>query len=220
MNKLMKKFNYKFIDIHEHVGKGNHPICRFNFPLPPFNETMTIERNTDKTNLNVDRYILIKEFLDSTECTLEHMLDLLHLIYEQYELAIRSSLTDSKVFLKRKPSECRVNPYIKDLINMYNANHDIQFCLNSYSVILYIVNYIQKTDRGVSLALRKIIEETQQRTIPIKDQIRVIGNVLSECTEISMKESIYILLGLSMTGISRDFFFLSSFIYPGYIYMD
>ena len=199
------------MQIHQHsrtCRKNNSPVCRFNFPIPPFEKTVVLEPSEDPSKEDERNFKKIKEFLDSTsntsECTMDDMLTMLGLTYTQYELAVRSSLSDTRIFLKRKPCECRVNQYMRSLINFYDANHDIQFCINSYSVVIYIVNYIQKCDRGVSLGLRKVIEECKRDKISLKDQINKIGKVFVKSSEISVQEAIYMLLGLHMTGFSRE----------------
>ena len=199
------------MQIHKHsrtCRKNNQPICRFNFPIPPFTKTVVLEPTDDESQEDNRNFKRIKAFLDSientSECTLQDMLSMLGLTYEKYELAIRSSLSDTRIFLKRKPSECRVNAYMKSLIKFYDANHDIQFCINSYSVVIYIVNYIQKCDRGVSLGLRKVIEECKRDKVSLKEQINKIGKVFVKSSEISIQEAIYMLLGLPMTGFSRE----------------
>lgn len=57
------------------------------------------------------------------------------------------------IFLKRNPSECWVNNYNADLLRTWNGNMDIQFVLNPYSCIMYIVSYISKAEREMGTLL-------------------------------------------------------------------
>ncbi len=53
----------------------------------------------------------------------------------------------TNVVLKRKPSDVWVNQYNKDLLRCWNANMDIQFVVDAYSCIVYIISYISKAER-------------------------------------------------------------------------
>jgi hypothetical protein len=50
--------------------------------------------------------------------------DVLQTTEEEYMKMLRSNLNGPKVFLKRKPSEVRVNPYMKVVLSAWKANHD------------------------------------------------------------------------------------------------
>ena len=43
-----------------------------------------------------------------------------------YLKAIQTSLKNEKVFLKREPSANRINPYIKQLLNVWKGNHSVR----------------------------------------------------------------------------------------------
>lgn len=51
------------------------------------------------------------------------------------------------IFLKRTTQEFWVNNCNADLLRTWNANRDIQFILNPYSCIMYVVSYISKAER-------------------------------------------------------------------------
>lgn len=97
-----------------------------------------------------------------------------------------------------------------NLIKVWRANHDIQFCLNVYSVVTYIVSYIQKTSRGLSLSLSKVREEFKSDPHGIRDQVKSIGDVFLNATEISIQECVYMLLGLPMCQMSREVIFINT----------
>jgi hypothetical protein len=66
------------------------------------------------------------------------------------------------VFLKRTPSEVRVNPYMKIVLSAWKANHDLQFILDPYACARYIVSYISKSQKGMSALLDQAIKEARQ----------------------------------------------------------
>ena len=205
--------------IHKHsktCRKMGKAICRFGFPLPPFNETIILRKNLNRTKEQIQKYKEIQKYLDSDHVsevtTLEDLLNYFELSYQDYLLVIRSSLVSDKLFLKRKPYEGRVNMYMKNLLHIWEANMDCQLCLNAYSVINYIVNYINKENRGLSLNLDKVAKECESKKSNIRDTIKALGNVFINTTEISVQECIYVLMGLPLTFFSVDIVHVPTFI--------
>ena len=101
------------LQVHKHsktCRKKGHPICRFGFPLPPFNKTIILE----PLDVEIDKYKAVyKEVqikinslheLDNIQTmTFEDFLEnVVELSEEEYIKAIRSNLSGSKVFLERK----------------------------------------------------------------------------------------------------------------------
>jgi hypothetical protein len=131
------------------------------FPLPPFNNTVILE----PLETNVEKYkALYKEVQNNIDSiydmeNAENVTfdELLHNVVEinedKYIKVIRSSLNGPKVFPKRKPSELRVNPYMKVVLAAWKANHDLQFVLDPYACAMYIVSYISKYQKGMSALL-------------------------------------------------------------------
>lgn len=205
------------IQTHKHsrtCRKRGKAICRFNFPLPPMRKTSVLTTLAEPTALDRQRMVKISEFLNSYQdldnMSHDAMLEHLQMTDAEYIRAICSSLSETKLFLKRKPNECRVNAYMINLIKVWQGNHDIQFCLNVYSCISYIVSYIQKTNRGLSLALSKVKDEFKNDPQGVRDQVKVIGNIFLNGTEISIQECVYMLLGLPMCYMSRDVAYINT----------
>ncbi|VDI25237.1 Hypothetical predicted protein [Mytilus galloprovincialis] len=89
---------------------------------------------------------------------------------ENYIKAIRSNLSGPKVFLKRKPSEVRVNGYMKTVLIAWQANHDLQFVLDAFACAVYIVSYISKSQKGMSALLDQAAKEARQGNLDLKHQ--------------------------------------------------
>lgn len=58
--------------------------------------------------------------------------------------AIRSTLSVLKMFIKRTVEEVRINSYNKTLLKCWEANMGIQFILDPYACVSYLVSYISK----------------------------------------------------------------------------
>ena len=50
------------------------------------------------------------------------------------------------IVLKRDPSECKINNYNRAVMLAWQANMDIQYVLNAYACVMYVVSYIMKTE--------------------------------------------------------------------------
>ena len=209
---------YLMLQKHKHsrtCRKSGKSSCRFGFPLPPFNKTVILKRNPSATVEQRKRYKEIQNYLDSdivTETTtLQDLLDYFKMTYTEYVSIVRSTLTNDKLFLQRKPCEGRVNMYMKNLLHVWEANMDCQMCLNAHSVIEYIVNYINKENRGLSLNLDKVAKECESKQCSTRETIKKLGNVFVNTTEVSVQECIYILLGLPLTYFSVDVIHVPTF---------
>ena len=112
-----------------------------------------------KINTQNTVYKIIHEELKTMETGEEidfrEFLVWLKLTCDDYILAIRSSLKSVTIFLKRTPSEIRVNAYNPGLIKAWKANTDIQFVTNIYACAMYIASHVTKSQGGMSGLLRK-----------------------------------------------------------------
>lgn len=116
---------------------------------------------------------------------------------------IRSSLKRAKVFLRREINEVMVNNYNFDILSLHQANMDIQFILDPYACVQYILQYINKSERGMSNLLRQVVKEYNEDNHSIKEKLKTIANTFINANEISAQEASYFLLGLSVSENSR-----------------
>lgn len=92
------------------------------------------------------------------DITFEDFLKKSGLTEESYLLAIRNALKRDTLFLKRAPSEIRINNYNAHLLQAWQANMDIQYVLDPCACATYILTYITKGQRGMSRLLEKASE--------------------------------------------------------------
>lgn len=101
--------------------------------------------------------------------------------YENYKLALRSSLKKPQIFLRRKFSDRLLNAYNSDILRLHRANMDIQFILDAYACCSYIINYINKSNRGVSQLLRQAMDEINDGNFTIKQNYSTLAiNLLTD----------------------------------------
>ena len=213
-----KTANLVGLQSHKHsktCRKKGKPICRFGFPLPPLPRTMLLyplEEDVDKyKKKNTDLLKAMNEYKDNVDMTFEEFLkNIAKMDFDDYIKCIRSSLKAPKVFLKRKTKDMRINLFNEGILLAWKANLDIQIVLEPYGCASYIVGYISKSQRGMSAQLDAAAKEARKGNLDLKKQVRHIGNVFSNCVEVSAQEAVYLDLQIPLTKCTRDIVFVNT----------
>ena len=185
---------------HKHsrtCRKRGQPVCRFGIPFLPMHKTTIIgPYDGEDRSVYESYYRKNQKHLSNlvTDLTFDEFLKEVGLTENDYIKAIQTSLKTEKVFLKRKPLESRINPYMKDLLGVWKANHDIQFVLYSY-----IVSYINKSAKGMSQLMVEACKEARMGNKSLKESVRHIGNKFLNAADLSAQEAAYLILQLSMS---------------------
>lgn len=205
---------------HRHARtcqKKGKDICRFNFPLPPMKETcilLPLEETHPKKDFAKAEYVRVAKCLEEMgmggSCSFDEFLHMLGMNYDVYILAIRSSISSPKVFVKRNPDEIRINNYNSVLMKCWEANLDVQFVLDPYACASYIVSYISKGQRGMSNLLYQACQEAKFKDCDIRQQVRRVGNQFLTHVEIGAQEAAYILLQMPLRRSSRSVVFVDT----------
>ena len=87
---------------------------------------------------------------------------------------------------------------------------DIQFCLNPYSVIMYIVSYITKSERELSTLLKLAQNEARDGNADAISELKTIGKQYLTHRELSVMESVYRSIGLKLKDSSRKVVFVQT----------
>lgn len=133
--------------------------CRFGIPHPVMPETMILEPLPEGSEkecaIGLENFKKIDSLMQSffkkpTEMTFTEVLKKLEMDSKTYYQAIRSTLKRPTVFLRRSSREVGINAYNTEILNLFEANMDIQFVLDEFAVASYIINYINKSDAGLT----------------------------------------------------------------------
>ena len=213
-----KTANLVSLQSHKHsrtCRKKGKPICRFGFPLPPLPRMLLLyplEEEVDKyKKKNTDLQKAMNEYKDRIDMPFEEFLaSIAKMDFDEYIRFIRSSLKAPKVFLKRNTNEMRVNLFNESILLAWKANLDIQIVLEPYGCASYIVGYISKSQRGMSAHLDAAAKEARKGNLDLKKQVRHIGNVFSNCVEVSAQEAVYLDLQMPLTKCTRDIVFINT----------
>ena len=206
------------LQTHKHsrtCRKKGQPICRFGFPIPPFPRTMLLYPLEEEFEKYRTKYSLLQKVMNECKDTEgmsfdEFLEKVAKMEFDEYVKCIRSSLKAPKVFLDRKPNEMRINLFNGKILLAWKANLDIQIVLEPYGCASYIVGYISKSQRGMSAQLDAAAKEARKGNLDLKKQVRHIGNVFSNCVEVSAQEAVYLDLQIPLTKCTRDIVFINT----------
>ena len=128
---------------------------------------------------------------------------------KSYMYAFRATVTSSKVFLKRNLEETRINNYNNIRLESWEATMDIQYILDPYECISYIVSYISNGQRGLSNLLYEAYKEAKAKDSDIRQQVRRIGNQCLSHVEIGAQEAAHLVLQMHLRRSSTDVYSLT-----------
>ncbi|XP_062614313.1 uncharacterized protein LOC134276047 [Saccostrea cucullata] len=199
--------------------------CRFNFPRPPsvctfINspvEQESLENAAEATDLkherSISREILLRvwnEVQDEANetHTTEEIFEHLGLTQEQYEDAHKRLAKKRTVILERNPCELWINQYNPCLLKCWDANMDIQFVLDPFSCIVYIISYISKSEREMGMVLKQTKIEAEEGNESARTTLKKIGSAYLNHREVSAQEAVYRVCNLKMKECSRKVVFV------------
>lgn len=115
-----------------------------------------------------------------------------------------------KMVLRRDVKDIYVNPFSDKILRLQQSNMDIQFILDAYACCSYVVDYINKVDKGLSSLLERIYRESRENNESVKQMLRERCSTYYNNSEISAQEAIYNLLSLRMTESSDSCIFINT----------
>ncbi len=212
---------YLNYQIHKHSSscrKRGEAICRFGIPFFPMKGTVILKPLEDN-EVDEERLHKLKESYQELRTTLnkmgegldishEQFLDSIKMSEDEYVLTIRSNLKTAKVFYKRRANALRVNPYMKGMLAVIKANHDVQYPLDIYALVCYVADYLLKSQKGLSATLEQACMDVLDGDMRLKQQIRHIGYKLLSTIETSAPEACYYIMQIPFTRCSVEVVFI------------
>ena len=114
------------------------------------------------------------------------------------------------IYLKRRTSDQWINNYNPHLIRCWNGNMDIQFVLDAYSCVMYILSYITKAEREMGDLLRNAQKEAVEGNVDAVAQLRNLGSLYLQHREISVMGSIYTTCSMPLQMSTRKVLFIQT----------
>ncbi|XP_062577465.1 uncharacterized protein LOC134239308 [Saccostrea cucullata] len=207
---------------HSKSCKKKGTDCRFNFPRPPSQRTfITRQCEEEEKDTETDgkfcksqaKDILLhvwNEVLnDENECkTTEEMFMNMGLSQDLYEKAHRLLSAKTSTILRRNPDEMWTNQYNSCLLKCWDANMDIQYILDPFSCIVYIISYISKSEREMGMLLKQTQIESAEGNLNARQTMKKIGSAYLNHREVSAQEAVYRVCNLKMKESSRKVAFV------------
>ena len=156
------------VQVHHHTKtcykRGKE--CRFGFPRLPSERTI-IAQPLDKASFSSEReykaevknrqtYLAkVKDVLlrlSPTELEALNVKDILikaKVSSLAYYSALSTSVVGTSVVLKRRPKDIYVNNFNPEWIKAWDANMDLQVCMDQFAVVTYITDYYTKDESGM-----------------------------------------------------------------------
>ncbi len=202
------------LQIHKHSAYCRRDgRCRFGIPAAPSPVTLISGKPAENTSKKVkEATALLQEVMKVVICfpdePLEFALTMAKVDYDEYLDALAVSCNAHKIVLRREPKDCYVNPYNPDILLNWEANMDIQYVLDAYSCVMYLVSYVLKDERALSDLLRRASRESQNEGI--RKQMDIIGSKFLSTREMPIQKAIMMELSIPIFEKSRQCVFVSA----------
>ncbi|XP_026481429.1 uncharacterized protein LOC113388245 [Ctenocephalides felis] len=209
---------YVKLQMHRHghtCYKGQKAkTCRFKIPHPVMRSTMILEplqegEISKRPYKEIDK-LMNTFYAERKFVSFDDVLQELDMSEAEYLLAIRSTLKQSRLFLKRSSMEVGINSYNRDILHLFESNIDLQFIIDEYGAISYVTNYISKIEGGLSKLLREAAADCNNNNVSVKDKFRKITNLFLNHNLMSAQEAAYHVLSLSLSKQSRKTIFINT----------
>lgn len=206
--------------------------CRFHAPWLPMSQTRILTPLTDdeataeqKQQLKL-QHDVIKNKVDDidkilhakapdaaelgrlTSMTVQQFLAELAMTEDAYIAAVRASISKPTTFLRRHVRDLRTNSFHPRLLTGWDANMDIQFVLNPYAALYYMLDYVIKDPQKQSDRLRQVCKECAH--MDTHERTRAQGNAYVKGQEIGAPQTVAMLLGFPFKPASAATVFVDT----------
>jgi hypothetical protein len=128
---------------------------------------------------------------------------------EMYADVILASIVRPTIMFERDMTQIMTNTFNPFVSSVLDPNMDLQIILDEYSCAAYVVEYVNKSNRGIShlhTELLKVQEESPEIT---EDALmKKIALKMLNAVEMSAQEAAWYLLRQPMSYASRDVFYV------------
>ncbi|CAI5670342.1 unnamed protein product [Oreochromis niloticus] len=155
----------------------------------------------------------LRDLLCDPNSSFENLSELLHkckLTYEQYLDSVFNLSNGHVILLEREPNDCWVNAYNADLLRAWNANMDIQYVIDDYSCLMYMMSYVSKPEFEMTQFLNGVIQEVKKSNVNERDEMKQIMQAYAKHREVSAQESVARTCSLPLKKCSRSVVFIQT----------
>ena len=113
-------------------------------------------------------------------------------LYCRYVECLKISFGGYQILLRRDIDEIYINNYRREWIRAWNANLDIQICLDHYAVVTYIMEYMNKDESGTFEFIQKALKDSENESL--REKLKLVKNTFQTHRQIGECEALYRLL--------------------------
>ncbi|XP_035990057.1 uncharacterized protein LOC118561925 [Fundulus heteroclitus] len=140
---------------------------------------------------------------------LSELLQACNMTRQEYRYYVDALTSGMVVMMKRDPRDAWVNGYNPVLLRAWNANMDIQYVLDEYSCIEYMMSYIAKPEHEMAQYLKSVVEDLKKSNVNQQDEMKKIMQAYSK-REVSAQESVARTCSLPLKKSSRSVIFIQT----------
>lgn len=108
-----------------------------------------------------------------------------------YEQAFQMITAKQSIVLQRNPNELWINQYNPFLLKCWDANMDIQFVLDPFSCIVYVVSYISKAEREMGMLLKQTKIEASEGNLNAKETMKKSDQLIYVTVRLVLKKQYF-----------------------------
>ena len=133
-----------------------------------------------------------EEYEQNRKKRIKEVLDIAEVSEGSYLEALSYSKAGYSIVLQRDIDETDVNSYNIEMLRAWNANMDIQVCLDFFAIITYITEYVAKTDSALMEVIKGVLEKSPEKTG--REKMALIANVFQTHRQIGESEAYFKLI--------------------------
>ncbi|XP_028036181.1 uncharacterized protein LOC114247409 [Bombyx mandarina] len=202
--------------IHKHsftCTKRGETACRFGVPYWPMPTTRVLvpmpQADGRHQNLEEKAKELRASLGERQYTSMDEFLNANGLTYVTYLDIVRSTLHRPTIVFKRNFDELMTDTFNPYLAGEVNSKIDIQFILDEHSCADYVVEYINRSARGMGDLRRELTTMMQEH--PEQDytgQLKALSVKMLNAVEMSAQEAAWYLLRQRMSEASRQIVYI------------
>ena len=77
------------------------------------------------------------------------------------------------------------------MLKVWNANMDVQFCLDNFAIVTYVHDYLTKTDDGLTKFMKEAIKEKKSSDIGTFEKLNYVKQVYFTHRQVCEAEAVY-----------------------------
>lgn len=155
----------------------------------------------------------VRDLLMDEKASFKDLSDLLeacNITHDEYMKYVNDLTSGMAIVMRRRPQDCFVNNYNPDLLRIWNANMDIQYVLDDFTCIMYMMSYVSKPEHEITEILNSVIEEVKKSNVNQSDEMKKIMQAYSKLREVSAQESVARTCSLPLKKCTRQVLFINT----------